>query len=190
MGLFKYLSNGWREDAVSKESRKERLVAWRQEDSTTRIEHPTRLDRARALGYRAKQGIFLVRQRVTRGSHRRVDWSGGRHSHNMGARLNLRKNYQMIAEERAGTKYVNCEVLNSYYVAEDGKHYWYEVILVDKSSPSVLNDSRIAWIAKPQHTGRVHRGLTSAGHKVRGMRTKGMGTEKARPSRRAHSRRM
>jgi len=189
MGVFKYLVNAWRENGMSPELKKARLIEWRRDPVTLRIEHPTRLDRAHAIGYRAKQGVFLVRQRVTRGSHRRPDWSGGRHSHNMGARLNLRKNYQLIAEERAGRAYHNCEVLNSYYVVEDGKNYWFEVVMVDKAHPSVLSDKRTAWIAAPQHSGRVYRGLTSAGHKVRGMRTKGHGTEKARPSRRAHSRR-
>jgi len=163
------------------------MIKWRREPVTTRIERPTRLDRARALGYRAKQGIFIVRQRVSRGSHRRPDWSGGRHSHNMGARLNLRKNYQLIAEERAGESYLNCEVLNSYYVAEDGKNYWYEVILVDKEHPSVLADNRTSWIST-QH-GRAYRGLTSAGKKVRGLRYKGLGSEKTRPSRGAYLRR-
>ena len=190
MGVYKYLSNAWKKNTIPKEMVKQSLMKWRREGSTTPVEYPTRLDRAKALGYRAKQGFLIVRQRVSRGSHRRPDWSGGRHSHNMGARLNLRKSYQLIAEERAGKNYVNCEVLNSYYVAEDGKHYWYEVILVDKSHPAVLKDQRIAWIAQPQHSGRVNRGLTSAGRKVRGLRHKGSGTEKARPSRRAHFRRL
>ena len=186
MGVYKYLVNAWRSEPTPAD--KDRLVLWRREPVTFRIKHPTRLDRARALGYRAKPGIFLVRQRVNRGGHTRPDISGGRHSHNMGIRLNLRKNYQLIAEERAGKAYVNCEVLNSYYVAQDGKHFWYEVILVDKSHPAVQSDHRIGWIAEPQHKGRVHRGLTSAGHKTRGLRNKGKGSEKARPSRRAHSR--
>ncbi|MBI4146709.1 50S ribosomal protein L15e [Candidatus Woesearchaeota archaeon] len=188
MGVYKYLQKSWKEFAGA--AHRDRMVLWRREPVTQRIEHPTRLDRARSVGYRAKQGFMLVRQRVSRGSHRRHDWSGGRHSHNMGARLNLRKNYQMIAEERAGRVFKNCEVLNSYYVDEDGKHYWFEVVLVDRSHPGVLADHRISWIGEPQHVGRVFRGLTSAGRKVRGLRYKGMGAEKARPSRRSHSRRL
>lgn len=187
MGLYKYLSNNWRENIMPAELKRERLIQWRREPVTLRIERPTRLDRARALGYSAKLGIFVVRQRVSRGSHRRPDWSGGRHSSNMGARLNLRKNYRLIAEERTAKVYPNCEVLNSYYVVEDGKHYWYEVIMLDRAHPSVLADKRTSWIAG-EH-GRAFRGLTSAGKKVRGLRHKGMGAEKARPSRRAHSRR-
>jgi len=188
MGLFKYLSQNTRKHDFN--SIKTNLIDWRNEPVTKRLEHPSRMDRARAVGYRAKQGVFVVRQRVSRGSHRRPDWSGGRHSHNMGARLNLRKNYQTIAEERAQSAYVNCEVLNSYYVAEDGKHYWFEVVMVDKAHPSVMSDHRLLFLAFPQNRGRVHRGLTSAGRKVRGLRHKGKGAEKARPSRRSHSRRL
>jgi large subunit ribosomal protein L15e len=104
----------------------------------------------------------------------------------MGARLNLHKNYQAIAEMRANKAFPNCEVLNSYYVAEDGKNYWYEVILADKANPSVLADQKTAWVSTAH--GRTFRGITSAGRKHRGLRNKGKGAEKARPSRRAHSR--
>lgn len=186
MGLFKYLVKNWRNDEMSVETKRDKLVKMRREPVTLRVERPERLDRARALGYRAKPGIFIVRQRVGRGSHTRPDWSGGRHSHNMGTRLNLRKNYQLIAEERANKKYPNCEVINSYYVLEDGKNYWFEVIMVDRAHPSVLADHRTSGYAF--QAGRVHRGLTSAGRKVRGLRHKGKGAEKARPSRRAHKR--
>ena len=30
--------------------------------------------------------------------------------------------------------------LNSYYLAEDGKHKFYEVMFVDPTHPSILND--------------------------------------------------
>jgi large subunit ribosomal protein L15e len=103
----------------------------------------------------------------------------------MGVRMNLHKNYQAIAEERANKSFVNCEVLNSYYVGEDGKSYWYEVILVDRAHPSVLADKRTAGITRQR--GRAYRGLTSAGRRTRGLHNKGMGAEKIRPSRRANS---
>lgn len=186
MGLYKYLVQNWREDGMPADLKRARLIAWRREPASIRIERPTRLDRAKALGYRAKLGVFVVRQRVSRGGHQRPDWSGGRHSSNMGTRLNLRKSYKLIAEERAADGYPNCEVLNSYYVVEDGKHYWFEVILADRAHPSVLADPRTASV---KQRGRVYRGLTSAGKKTRGLNNKGMGSEKARPSRRAHSRR-
>ena len=189
MAIISYLQKAWQKPSEEVEQLwRERLYAWRREDSTVRIDYPTRLDRARALGYRAKQGIFIVRQRIARGAHKRERWSGGRMSSNMGRTKELRKNYQLIAEERASKKFSNCEVLNSYYVANDGKWEWYEVILVEKTSTHIKNDSQLSWITLAVHKGRAHRGLTSAGRRMRGLLWKGSGVTKARPSRRAHKR--
>ncbi|PIN74988.1 50S ribosomal protein L15e [Candidatus Woesearchaeota archaeon CG10_big_fil_rev_8_21_14_0_10_37_12] len=187
MGVLKYISKAWKTHEAP-DVQKERLIQWRRQPVTLRIANPTRLDRARALGYKAKLGVLLVRQKVDRGGHTRPSWSGGRRSRNMSPRLNLRKNYQMIAEERAAKKYVNCEVLNSYFVGKDGISYWFEIILVDRTHPSVSADKNFSWIADKR--GRAARGLTSAGRKIRGLRQKGKGVEKARPSRRANLRRL
>ena len=73
---------------------RERLLAWRKEDSTVRIERPTRLDRARSLGYKAKQGYVMVRQRVARGGHKRPQLKGGRRPKRYTMRLTLSKSYQ------------------------------------------------------------------------------------------------
>jgi large subunit ribosomal protein L15e len=100
----------------------------------------------------------------------------------------VNKNYQTIAEERANKRFKNCEVLNSYYVAQDGKHAWFEVILIDPHHPGIRSDPALKWVAENQHRGRVFRGLTSAGRKARGLRNKGKGAEKIRPSLRAHNR--
>ena len=97
------------------------------------------------------------------------------------------KSYQWIAEEKANKKYKNLEVLNSYYVGKDGKHYWFEIIMVDPLRPEILNDKNINWISLEKN--RVLRGKTSAGQKSRGLRNKGKGAEKIRPSRRANLRR-
>jgi large subunit ribosomal protein L15e len=188
MGVIAKLKTLWRKPtAESKAAQRERLLLWRREQVCVRIKNPTRLDRARALGYIAKQGIILVRIRLLRGGHSRPKRVKGRRSKAMTRRLTLRKGYRQIAEERAGKNYVNCEVLNSYYVTKDGKHIWYEVILVDREHPVVKADSRVSWISNKR--GRAQRGLTSAGRKTRGLRHKGKGVEKARPSRRAHDRR-
>ncbi|MEM2486836.1 MAG: 50S ribosomal protein L15e, partial [Candidatus Bathyarchaeia archaeon] len=79
----------------------------------------------------------------------------------------------------------NLEVLNSYWVGEDGRYKWFEVIMVDPHHPAIRADKDINWICEKQHKGRVFRGLTSAGKKVRGLRKKGHGAEKARPSKKA-----
>ncbi len=103
----------------------------------------------------------------------------------MGMRkITAKKSLQLIAEERTSRKYVNMEVLNSYWVGEDGKHIWYEVILVDPHHPVIKSDSRLNWICNIR--GRAERGLTSAGRKSKGQRGRGKGTEKTRPSIGAH----
>jgi len=190
MGIYKYIREAWRNPSedVSK-LMKERLMKWRREPITVRIESPTRLDRARSLGYKAKQGFILARQKVNRGGHKRAMDFGGRRPKRTSSRKNLNVNYQTIAEQRAASKFPNCEVLNSYYVAEDGKHFWYEVILVDKAHPAILADPSISWIADKQHKGRVYRGLTASARASRGLLNKGKGAEKLRPSKTATYRR-
>ena len=165
-----------------------RLQKWRREPAIVRIDRPTRLDRARALGYKAKKGIIVVRVRVRRGGRRATRPNKRRKSkRQMVNRLTPKKSLQWIAEERANRKYPNMEVLNSYWVGEDGRYKWFEVILVDRSHPAIVNDKDLAWITRKR--GRVYRGLTSAGRKSRGLRRKGRGAEKVRPSYRANFRR-
>jgi large subunit ribosomal protein L15e len=187
MGVYKYIREAWKRPSQS-EFWTQRLIAWRREPVTVRIERPTRLDRARSLGYKAKQGFIVVRQRVNRGGKMRPDIKGGRRSKHNRQRFVMGKNYQQIAEERAAKRFVNCEVLNSYEVARDGKHYWFEIILVDRAHPAIKSDRHVSWITSPKHKRRVTRGLTSAGRKSRGLRNKGKGAEKIRPSLRSHDR--
>jgi large subunit ribosomal protein L15e len=166
-----------------------RLLTWRREETVTRLAHPTRLDRARAVGYRAKGGYILVRVRVRRGGQRkRAIIAGRRPKHKGILRMTLKKSVQRIAEERAQKHYPNLEVLNSYWVGEDGQQKFYEVILVDPQHPEIVSDPKINWILAPTHKGRVFRGLTSAGKAGRGLRWKGKGAEGVRPSRKRHRR--
>ncbi len=197
MGLYKYVSKilqkeyrGEEDDFYNYDERmKEKLIQWRREPAIVKVERPTNLARAKSLGYKAKQGIIVVRVRVRKGSGRHIRPNKGRRPKRMGVnKLTRRISIQRIAEERAARKYRNLEVLNSYYVGEDGQHYWFEVILVDPHNPAILADKDLRWIAEPQHRGRAFRGLTSAGKKGRGLRRKGKGAEKVRPSLKAHNR--
>lgn len=181
MGFYKRLSEIWKN---GNNLLRERLIKWRKEPVIVRINRPTKLTRARGLGYRAKQGFVLVRVRVSRGGRKRPLFKGGRRTKTRRRKKIVAKNYQWIAEERAAKKFKNCEVLNSYYVAEDGLHYWFEIILVDRDHPAIKKDKILSWITKKR--GRVFRGLTSAGKRSRGLFKKGKGTEKNRPSLRAH----
>lgn len=190
MGMYQKVRELWKKPKANMpELWRERLIKWRKDPVTLKLERPTRIDRARSLGYKAKQGYIVIRQRVPRGGHRRPQIRKGRRSKHYGTRLALRKNYQQIAEERVQRKFKNLVVLNSYWVAEDGKNYWYEAILVDPNHPVIKSDPKINWICEKKQRSRVFHGKTSAGRKTRGLRGhKGKGAEKARPSRRANKR--
>ena len=189
MGFYKYVRDAWKAPKKNiNDSYKEMLFIARREPATLRMDHPTRIDRARSLGFKAKQGIFVVRQRVTRGGHSRPDIKGGRRPKSNTQRKVVNKSYQQIAEERVAKQYTNCEVLNSYLVMEDGLHKWFEVIMVDRASPTILKDNKRNWISLQK--GRVFRGLTSAGKKSRGLRNKGIGAEKVRPTQKSNNNRL
>ncbi len=168
---------------------RQRMIEWRNGNAVERVEYPTRLDRARSLGYKSKNGYVVVRSRVRRGGSNRPKIMGGRRPRRMAySKLTRKKSIQWIAEERAADRFPNMEVLNSYYVGEDGFYKYYEIILVDKSKPEIYKDSHISWISEPQNKGRVYRGLTSAGYKGRGLRTGRKNSAKSRPSIRANGR--
>lgn len=181
--MYKYIRDAWKNPGNSfvKELMQERAPQWRRESVIQRIDRPTRLDRARSLGYKAKKGYVVVRTRVRRGGSRKTRFTAGRRPKRMGVKkITPAKSIKRIAEERVAKRYPNLEVLNSYWVWEDGKFKFFEVILVDPNSPSIKNDKSINWICEKQHRSRALRGLTSAGKKGRGLRRKGKGAEKAR----------
>ena len=190
MGMYQYVRKLWKKPKANMpELFRERLIEWRKQTSCTRIDKPTRIDRARSLGYKAKQGYVMVRQRVARGGHKRPQLKGGRRPKRYTMRLTLSKSYQVNAEERAQKKFTNLVLLNSYWVAQDGKYYWYEAILVDPDHPVIKKDPKMKWLQDGSNKGRAFTGKTSAAKKSRGMRSKGKGHEKAYPSRRANNRR-
>jgi large subunit ribosomal protein L15e len=184
---YKYMAEAWAkpEKSYVDELMSQRLIEWRKQHTVTRIERPTRLDRARKLGYKAKQGFVIARTKVRRGGRRKQRPRSGRRPKRMGVKkFKPAKSIRLIAEERTARKFPNLEVLNSYWVGEDGRHKWFEVILVDKNHPVIKTDKDINWITEKQHNRRVFRSLTSAGKKVRSLRRKGRGAEKVRPSKR------
>ena len=175
--MYKYLRELWKKPKTNLgDIYTKRLLEWRKQPATVRVNKPLRLDRARALGYRAKQGYLVVRQRVKRGGRQREKFTSGRRSAHMRRRKIVGKNYQWIAEERANREYTNCEILNSYFVGKDKDYYYYEVLLLDKAHPVIKKD--FPWLEKA--TRRVFRGRTSAAKKSRALRHKGVGAEKVR----------
>lgn len=149
MGYYKYVAQLWKRP-LSKplvELYKKRLIEWRRQPSIVRVGKPTRINRARALGYKAKQGFVIVRVRVRKGGLNRPRPRSGRRPKRMGAvKYTPHKSSQLIAEERAARKYPNLVVLGSYWVGEDGKHEWYEVVMVDPEHPCVKSDPERNWV--------------------------------------------
>jgi large subunit ribosomal protein L15e len=184
-GLYHYVAKEWQKPNM--EVMRQRMIDWRESDAIVKVSKPLRIDRARALGYKAKKGFVVVRVRIGRGGHKRSRPNAGRRSKRLHTRKNLKMSYQWIAEQRAGKKFKNLEVLNSYQIGKDGMHYFYEVILVDPDKPEIKNDKTINWITKSANSKRVFRGLTSAAKKSRGLRSKSR-QQKVRPSIRARGR--
>jgi len=172
---YKYIAEAWAkpEKSFVDKLARERLIKWRRQSTITRIDKPTRIDRARRLGYKAKQGYVMARIRVRRGGFRKLRPRSGRRPKRMGVnKFKLAKSIKLIGEERAARRFPNLEVLNSYWVGEDGRSKWFEVILVDPSHPVIKSDPAINWICESQHHRRVFRGLTSAGKKIRYLSSK------------------
>jgi LSU ribosomal protein L15E len=169
--MYSYIEATWQKEEWKKSVLRKRLIEWRRDEAIVRIEKPTRLNRARALGYKAKQGFVVVRVRVRRGGLNKPRPNSGRRPKRMGVYgYSPSKGYRWIAEERAARKFPNLEVLGSYYVGEDGLYKYYEIIMVDPNHPVIKADPNLKWLQDPANRKRVFRGLTSAGKKARGLR--------------------
>lgn len=180
----------------------------------TRLTRPTRVDKARRLGYKNKQGVVIYRVRVRRGGrkkyfpilgllsrsfvfdffHRdflhlsRPNAKGivtGKPVRQGVNQLKNQRSLRATAEEKAGRALGNLRVLNSYWVNQDGTYKYFEVILVDPSHNAIRGDARLKWITAPAHKHRELRGLTAAGKKARGLQGKGHKYGKNKPSVRA-----
>ena len=166
-GLYHQLQQAWKKP--NKEQLRISMIEWRSDTSVKKIDKPTRLDKARMLGYKAKKGFVIARVRLARGGRTKPRPTKGRKSRRMTIMKVLKMNYRWVAEIRAQNTFPNLEVLNSYPLAKDGKYYFFEVILVDPDKPEIQHDPTINWITKRKNQGRVYRGLTSAGKKSRGF---------------------
>lgn len=172
MGAYKYiqenLQKGYKERS---EGYRKKIVVWRSEPAMLKVNKPTNLARARTLGYKAKQGIVVVRTRIDKGRRKRRTPMGGRKPRHAYLYVQPQLSHQAIAEQRVNRIYKNMEVLNSYWIGEDGQYKFFEIILADptKVSMTALNQK-----------GRAFRGLTSAGKKSRGLGRGRLGTRAQR----------
>ncbi|KXJ12328.1 60S ribosomal protein L15 [Exaiptasia diaphana] len=182
MGAYKYLEELHKKKQSDLLRFLLRIRCWqyRQLSAIHRASRPTRPDKARRLGYKAKQGYVVYRVRVRRGGRKRPVPKGATYGKptNMGVnQLKFQRSLRSVAEERAGRYCSGLRVLNSYWVGQDSVYKYFEVIMVDPFHKAVRRDPRINWICRPVHKHRELRGLTAAGRKNRGMR-KGHGYNK------------
>merc|ERR1711907_230624 len=190
MGAYKYLEEIWKKKQSDALRFLLRVRCWeyRQLPAIHRVQHPTRPDKARRLGYKAKQGYVVYRVRVRRGSRKRVAPKGityGKPVNQGVTQLKFQRSLRSVAEERIGRRAGNLRVLSSYWVNQDSTYKFFEVILIDPSHTTIRNDPRINWICAPTMKHRELRGLTAAGKKNRGLKGKGHRYSKTKPSRRS-----
>jgi large subunit ribosomal protein L15e len=143
--MYRYITDRWQKILFERsEELKEKLIKWRRGPSITRVEKPTRLDRARRLGYKAKQGFVIVRVRVSKGGMRLPRPRSGRRQKRMGVlKRKGNVNSKQVAINRAKEKYPNLYPMGVYYLAEDGRYRWYEVVMVDTSHPAIKADQEL-----------------------------------------------
>jgi len=145
MGLYAKLNELWRRKPEElKALMKQRLIKWRRGPAVVRVEKPLRLDRARMLGYKAKQGFVVLRVRVRRGGFQKPRPRAGRRPKALGV-VKHKVNVSMMEEaiQRAKKRYPNLYPLGAYWVAEDGMYKWFEVIMVDPYHPAIQSDREI-----------------------------------------------
>lgn len=174
MGAYKYVEELYKRKQCDLLRFLLRLRAWqlRQLSAVHRASRPARPDKARRLGYKAKQGYVVYRARVRRGNRKRPVRKGiqyGKPTNQGVTQLKFQRSLQSVAEERVGRKCGGLRVLNSYWVCQDATFKYYEVILIDPFHKAIRRDPRINWICKPVHKHRELRALTSAGRKNRGL---------------------
>lgn len=143
--MYRHIEETWQK--VTKDAYgdiRARAIKWRRGRTITRLERPSKLSRARALGYKAKKGVVVVRVRVGRGGMRRKRPVSGRRPKHLGVtRMRANVSMQQVAERRGNEKYPNLKLLGSYFVHEDGKYAWYEVIMADPASPAIAADENM-----------------------------------------------
>ncbi|MGC8661853.1 MAG: 50S ribosomal protein L15 [Nitrososphaeria archaeon] len=133
--MYDYINQTWQKYYREKpDEYKSYLIKWRSEPRIVRVEKPTRIDRARELGYKEKPGYIVIRMRMARGGMKIQRPNSGRRQKHSGSKLiSGQDSKAKIAAQRISAIYRNMKVLGTYYLGEDGKHVWYEIVLHDKS---------------------------------------------------------
>ena len=123
---------------------RQKAVIWRNQNAVTRVEKPSRIARARRLGYKAKQGIIVIRMRVGTGGMRKQRPRGGRRPKHLGVtKIKADVSMKQVSERRVLERYPNMKLLGSYFLYKDGMHYWFEIVLADPSHPRIAKDKEM-----------------------------------------------
>jgi large subunit ribosomal protein L15e len=187
-GFYYYMNKSWKAHSPEQlEEQRKKMVEWRNTERIVKLEKPTRLDKARRLGYKAKKGFIVFRITIERGGRYKPRPTTKRRSKRFSIKKILRMNYRWVAEQRVQRRYMNLEVLNSYFTGKDGRFFFFEVICVDPNIAEIKSSPDLAWLQNAANRFRVLRGRTSAGKKSRGLRNKSPNL-KVRPSLRSWNR--
>ena len=158
MGAYKYITKSLQKQYKERDGVfRQKIIQWRNAPVVERVEKPTNLTRARRLGYKAKKGYILVRVRIEKGRRTRRKTMGGRKHKNYYRFVQPGMSHQAMAEQIVNRLHRNMEVLNSYWIGEDGNYKFFEVILAEANAPTVDNTA----VAR---RGRSFRGLTAVGN--------------------------
>ena len=124
MGAYKYLEELWRKKQSDLLRFLLRVRCWqyRQLTSVHRAVRPTRPDKARRLGYKAKQGYVIYRVRVRRGGRKRKVPAGhkrGKPTNQGVTQLKFQRSLRSVAEVGCGGQLTVCCMSTS----RSGQHY-------------------------------------------------------------------
>lgn len=174
MGAYKYIQEFHKKKQSDVMRFIQRMRTWqlRQLPAVHRATRPTRPEKARRLGYKAKQGFVVYRVRVRRGNRKKPLAKGINYGKPSCAGINEKKptrKLQSVAEERVGRRCGALRVLNSYWMGQDSTYKFYEVILVDPMHKTIRTDANSNWICNSVMKHRELRGQTAAGKRSRGL---------------------
>jgi large subunit ribosomal protein L15e len=160
---------------------RQRGLEYRNEGAAVkRVDKPTNLPSARSVGYKAKQGIFVVRVRVRKGTGLHHRPKNKRRPKRQGqAKLSRKINTQAMAEQKSSKRFENAEALGSYKVAEDGQWHYFEVVMADRNAPTIKSDKNLSYLTHNQQ-GRAERGKTFSGRANKENNKKNMRKHRAK----------
>nr|O82712.1 RecName: Full=Large ribosomal subunit protein eL15; AltName: Full=60S ribosomal protein L15 [Quercus suber]CAA04690.1 RPL15 [Quercus suber] len=123
MGAYKYVAEMERrkQSDVLRFLLRVRCWEYRQLNVIHRASRPSRPDKARRLGYKAKQGYVIYRVRVRRGNRKRPAPKGATFGKpvNQGInQLKFQRSLRSTAEERVARRCGGLRILNSYWITK------------------------------------------------------------------------